>query len=332
MSRLRPVVLVGTALFLLSMIAATVPAVATTRIGDGFTCLNGIGGSLTVDASTINQGQSVTVTWRVTTPDHTTCPGLFSQQLDGQFVAAQGATVRQPSQTHTFLLKGYYGVLNRVLATATVTVPEPQAQLPGLYGGTITSDFATTTGLTVEVTGPNTALSAAVTVDSGVRADCHGNQVLPHEFFTLTGRRTSVGPDGSSTYYFSGQFDFEAAVHVVVDVTVSDATLSADGQTFAGTAGLLIQPSIGANCTKSWPFTTTRVPSVTVPSVLEMPLAQARSTLTAAGLGSTATARLDRHCSTVPGTVMDQYPGPGAVVPLNTVVELVLAVWPPQCP
>src|SRR5262245_22685603 len=283
MSRSRRAVLVGAVLFLLSMIMAR-PAAAIPP--GGLDCLKNMGGSLSVTPSTITAGQFVTVAWDVGTPDPQTCPGLFSQQLDGEFVAAHGSRVLQPTASHTFQLKGFHGGFNRELATASVTVPEPLAQLPGLYRGTINSDFGSTSGLTVEVRGQPSALTATVTPDPGVGADCHGAQHLDATKFDLAGQRAGVGQDGSSTYSLSGQFAFERSVlatslQVVVDVNINAATLTADNQTVAGTADVLVKPSIGDDCHKSWPFTTTRVPDVSVPSVLEMTVAEARSTLAA---------------------------------------------------
>jgi hypothetical protein len=334
MSRSRRAVLVGAVLFLLSMIMAR-PAAAIPP--GGLQCLNSMGGSLSVTPSTITAGQFVTVAWDVGTPDPRTCPGLFSQQLDGEFVAAHGSRVLQPTASHTFHLKGFHGGFNRELATASVTVPEPLAQLPGLYRGTINSDFGSTTGLTAEVRGQPSALTATVTLDPGVGADCHGAQHLDATTFDLAGYRASVGLDGSSTYSFSGQFAFDtsvlgASVHVVVHVTINGATLTADGQAFAGTADVLIKPSIFDDCRKSWPFTTIRVPDVTVPSVLEMTVAQARSTLAAASLRISVSSAIDRFCGTPRGRIMHQTPDAETLVQPGSVVKVVTALRPPACP
>jgi beta-lactam-binding protein with PASTA domain len=110
------------------------------------------------------------------------------------------------------------------------------------------------------------------------------------------------------------------------------AGLSADNQTFSGSAGLFIQPEHGSDCVKSWPFTVTRVPSVSVPSVVEMTVLQARSTLANAGLRSSLTSEIDRTCSTLPGRIMRQNPDADTPVQLDSVVEIVRAIKPPACP
>ncbi|MEO3853857.1 PASTA domain-containing protein [Acrocarpospora sp. B8E8] len=163
--------------------------------------------------------------------------------------------------------------------------------------------------------------------------DCHGNQGLGALTIPLTGHRTGVNADGSSTFSLSGQFEFDATVHVVVDVTINSATLSADGQTFTGTVGLLIRPEFVSNCARSWTFTTTRVPPVPVPSVVGMTVAEAQSTLTAASLRASVRQVIDMTCSTTPGTIMKQSPRAGTVVPHNTLVQLAaISGWPSTCP
>ena len=336
MSRSRGAALVGAVLSLLCAFVAAVASPAAAIPPDGVQCLKSMAGSVSVNPSTITAGQFVTVSWQVWTPSPQSCPGLFSQQLDGQFVAKSGSMVLQPAVTHTFRLKGYHGVLNRELATATVTVPEPQAQLPGLYRGTITSDGGTTSGLTVEVAGPPPALTATITLDPGARADCNGTHNLGATTVGMNGRRTGVGLDGSSTYDLGGRFEFDVddiiEVHVVVDVTVGGALLSADGQTFSGSAGLFIQPEHGSDCVKSWPFTVTRVPGIPVPSVVHLTVAQARSTLTVAGLRASVTAEIDRMCTTLPGLIMRQNPDADTLVQPDSVVQIVRAIKPSVCP
>lgn len=336
MFRSRGAALVGAVLVMMCAFLAAVASPAAAIPPDGMQCLKNMAGSVSVNPSTITAGQSVTVSWQVWPPSPQSCPGLFSQQLDGQFVARSGSMVLQPTVTHTFRLKGYHGVLNRELATATVTVPEPQAQLPGLYRGTITSDGATTSGLTVDVAGQPSALTATITLDAGAHADCNGSHDLDATTVSMNGHRTSVGLDGSSTYDLNGRFEFDVddiiTVHVVVDVTVGGAVLSADNQTFSGSAGLFIQPEHGSDCVKSWPFTVTRVPSVPVPSVVEMTVAQAQSALANAGLRSSVTAEIDRTCSTLPGRIMRQNPEADTLVQLDSVVRIVRAIKPPVCP
>jgi pimeloyl-ACP methyl ester carboxylesterase len=89
---------------------------------------------------------------------------------------------------------------------------------------------------------------------------------------------------------------------------------------------------LGDDCRKSWPFTTTRVPDVAVPSVLEMTVAQARSTLAAAGLRVAVSSAIDRSCGTLPGRIMNQAPDAETLVQPNSVVKVVTAIRPPVCP
>jgi hypothetical protein len=216
-------------------------------------------------------------------------------------------------------------LLSMIMARPAAAIPPGGLQCLKSMGGSLSVTPSTITA------------GQFVTLDPGIGADCHGAQHLDATKFDLAGHRASVGSDGSSTYGFSGQFAFEtsvlgASVHVVVDVSINGATLAADNQAFAGTADVLIKPSIGDDCRKSWPFTTTRVPDVSVPSVLEMTLAQARSTLVAAGLRVAVSSAIDRSCGTLPGRIMNQAPDAETLVQPGSVVKVVTAIRPPVCP
>ena len=328
MHRARWAVLIGTVLFLVPVVAAT-PAAAIPP--DPLACINGLGGSLTVDPPSVLAGQPLTVTWRVGTPDPVACPGYFSQQVDGAWVEASGSRAYVATVTRTFTLKGFYGGFNRDLATATVTVPEPQAQLPGRYEGTITTDFAVVTGLEAEFAGSPPALAATVGIHAGATANCYGRQALEAKSFTMTGYRTGVGADGSSTYHLAGRFEFDATVHVVVDVTISGATLSPDGRTFAGTAGVLIQPQFLSNCAASWPFSVSRVPDVPVPHVRYMLEAEARQKLVDAGFRVRVEDRRNWYCNWPPGTIITQDPPHGTLAPRGSLVTIGRASASSEC-
>jgi hypothetical protein len=244
--------------------------------------------------------------------------GLADVNGDGRADAV--AFVKSPGATH--------GDVYVALAPA---VPSG-AQLPGFYQGTINSDSATT-GVALDVSGQPSDVTMTVELAAGARVACHGNHVLGARTIPLTGHRTGVSADGSSTYQLSGQFEFDAAVHVVVEVRINAATLSADGQTLTGTVGLLIRPEYISDCARSWTFTTTRVPPLSVPSVVDMTVAQAQSTLTAAGLRASVGYVVDMMCNITPGTIRKHSPGAGTVVPHNTPVQLeAISGWPSTCP
>ncbi|WP_347598190.1 PASTA domain-containing protein [Acrocarpospora sp. B8E8] len=220
------------------------------------------------------------------------------------------------------------------MATSATTIASAAvagAELSGPYKGLISADFASTAGLTVQVSGQQSALAASFALDAGARIDCHGNRPLGARSVLLTGHRTGVGSDGSATFDFSGQFEFDAEVHVVVDVTIDNALLTANGRTFAGTVGLRVRPDFLSDCVRSWAFTTTQVPSQPVPSVLDMTVPQARSTLWAAGLQVTVIVEIDWACNTRRGRIMRQTPKAGTLVLPGSMVKIYAADHPPQC-
>jgi PASTA domain len=203
--------------------------------------------------------------------------------------------------------------------------------LEGTYAGTIFGDFGTSAPLTLVASGPPEAVAATVSLGSGARMNCHGDRALdPQANILLTGHRASANDDGSSTYDFTGRFEFDSTVHVVVDITIAGATLSPDSKTFAGVVDLNVQPSIGENCLKQWSFSTTLATRV-VPSVLFETRETAKSILTAAGLQVRVTAAVDPICNNI-GTVIRQTPRAGTTVLEGAFVTITIGTRPKICP
>ena len=203
-----------------------------------------------------------------------------------------------------------------------VALPNPTTTAPALAGkyvGTLAGDDTTTAGITMQVTGAPSNVSVVTSLSSGAKMECNGTQDVPALSFTLTGARTGVNADSSSTYHLTGQQSFDTSpfpgvtVHVVVNISVDGATLSADGKHFSGPANLQVQPSIGDNCTKNWSFDEQRA-TITVPNVVHLKAAAAQQTLLNAGLHPVLANQTDPTCNNI-GSVLHTNPSAGDARP-----------------
>jgi hypothetical protein len=154
------------------------------------------------------------------------------------------------------------------------TPPQPASLLAGLYLGTIHADANTSAPIAIEGSGSPENLTARLDLGPGAKIDCHGLRSLPPtNGILLRGHRTGVSGDGGTTYWFSGRFTL-----FDVDILVSGARLSPDSTRFTGTAQLRT-----GDCTRYWPFETSRVEQQLVPSVTNMSGEEAFAALQAEG-------------------------------------------------
>jgi PASTA domain len=210
--------------------------------------------------------------------------------------------------------------------------------LNGYYNGTLSADNApdgspTSATLGFGVTGNQGALSADVVIGTGAHVDCHGDNQIPYTDISMTGSNVGSAPDGGSLFDLTGTFGFDVSVHVNATVTITDAELSPDGQTFSGTAHVQLDPDYVSGCTKDWSFTTTlhvdTNPKVTVPSVLGESSKDAKTQLEAVGLTVHTTSQPDCFPD-FPGEVIDQTPSPGTVVDQGSSISLTVETQAPK--
>ena len=157
-------------------------------------------------------------------------------------------TAPSPSPARRRRRRGGLRALAGTLAAVGPASPAAaDAPLAGSYVGQVNGDFGSVAGLTMDISGPATAVNAWTTIGDGARIDCHGNQAVGFRQLNLTGARSAVNADGTADYELLGRFEFDSTVHVVVDLGVH-GHLSADGTSFNGTVDVRVKPTIGSAC------------------------------------------------------------------------------------
>jgi hypothetical protein len=221
----------------------------------------------------------------------------------------------------------------------TSGTPVTAPALSGKYAGTLNADFGTTAPITMTVAGSPSNLTVTTEIGTGAQVDCNGTQSVPSLAFTMTGVRTGVNADGSSTYHLTGQQSFEdnpyptVSITVTVNVDANGAILSSDGKSFSGPVVLGVHPSeYGSDCTRNWSFAET-LATTPVPNVVHKTQAQAQQILLAAGLHPVLTDKVDPTCNNL-GSVLSTNPQAGTVVPPGTNVTVTIGTRPTKtlCP
>lgn len=213
------------------------------------------------------------------------------------------------------------GVLTAVGVTSTAVADAPP--LSSVYVGTIWGDFGSAANLTYQMSGPPTAVTAATTIGAGLHLDCHGDNAVGFRQLTLTGHRTVVNADNTSNYELTGRFEFDATVHVVVDLAVH-GLLSADARTFNGTVDITVRPSFGSNCVRTFSFATANDVRI-VPDLIDETWVYARDALVALNLVPVRSTSIDYTCNHQ-GTVWRVHPRAGTFVPVWSTVQVVIGV------
>src|SRR5215469_729748 len=132
--------------------------------------------------------------------------------------------------------------------------------LAGTFLGNVMGDFGTSAPLRFQFSGTPDATVASTSLGPGAHIDCHGDHGIDPVEFPLSGKQTTANADGSSAWELTGRFEFDASVHVVVDVAVH-GVLGADGHSFTGPVDLHVQPDVVSDCTRHWSFSATNITS-----------------------------------------------------------------------
>lgn len=208
--------------------------------------------------------------------------------------------------------------------------PVPVSVLAGLFLGTIQADAGSSASISLGFSGAPETLSGRLDLGPDALLECHGlHGVAATNGISLQGLRTGINGDGSTNYWFTGQLPLSEAD---VAIQVSGGRLSPDSLHFTGTARLLVMPHLPVDdCTRLWPFETTKVEDREVPSVIDMSEEEAFATLQASGFTVRSSLAVDRFCNFI-NVVMRQTPPAGTLALPGSLVRIVIGKRPRVCP